>query len=91
MNKTELIHAVAVKSGISKTDASKAVDALIDTVSSTLQQNGNIIIFGFGTFKVTKRSARTGRNPRTGQELKIPAKKSATFTASKALKTLLNQ
>lgn len=85
MNKTELISAIAEKAGITKTDAAKAVNAYVDTVKEQLAKDESVAIVGFGTFSTTKRPARTGRNPRTGETIKIAAKKSAKFKAGKGL------
>ena len=90
MNKTELIAAVADKAGLTKVDASKALDAITDSITSALKTGDTVTLIGFGTFKVTARAARTGRNPRTGEELKIAARKAPAFTAGKALKDAVN-
>ncbi|AKO93405.1 MULTISPECIES: HU family DNA-binding protein [Priestia] len=86
MNKTDLINAVAEKAELSKKDATKALDALFDTISSTLSKEEKIQLIGFGTFEVRERSARTGRNPQTGEEIQIPASKVPAFKAGKELK-----
>ena len=86
MNKTELIASVAEKSGISKKDAEKAVAAVIDTIVETVAAGDKIQIVGFGTFEVRERAAKEGRNPRTGETLKIEASKVPAFKAGKALK-----
>jgi DNA-binding protein HU-beta len=85
MNKAELVDAIARKAELTKGDAKKALDAFTATVAETLQQGDKIALVGFGTFSVAERSARTGRNPRTGGELKIPAKKVAKFKPSNEL------
>ena len=90
MNKTELIAAVAEKAEISKKDAEKAVKAFTDVVSEELVNGGKIQLVGFGTFEVSERSARTGRNPQTGAEMKIAASKAPKFKAGKALKDSIN-
>ena len=90
MNKTELIAAVADKAGLTKVDASKALDAITDSITSALKTGDTVTLIGFGTFKVTARAARTGRNPRTGEELSIAARKAPAFTAGKALKDAVN-
>ena len=85
-NKTDVVSAVAQKAGITKKQAGSAVDAFIGTVVDTLKAGGKVTIPGFGTFSVGRRAARTGRNPRTGKEIKIPAKKTAKFSAGKQLR-----
>lgn len=91
MNKTDLVAAIAEKSGLSKKDAEKFVNAFTETVKDTLKKGDKIQLIGFGTFDVTKRAARTGRNPQTGAEIKIPASIAPKFTAGKALKEALNK
>jgi DNA-binding protein HU-beta len=86
MTKAELIDKIASGAGISKADASKALDATIDSVRVALKKGQKVTLVGFGTFSVSKRKARKGRNPRTGAEIKIPATKSPKFTAGKTLK-----
>lgn len=86
MNKTELVEAVAASADISKAAANKAVDAFVDSVTTTLAKGDKVTLIGFGTFEVRERSARTGRNPRTGEEIKIAASKIPAFKAGKALK-----
>jgi len=90
MNKTELIEAVAKEANISKADAGKAVNALTAAVTGALKKDDSVTLIGFGTFKVSKRAARTGRNPQTGKEIKIAARKSPGFSAGKALKEAVN-
>jgi DNA-binding protein HU-beta len=90
MNKTELIAAVAEKSGLTRKDAEKAVKAFTDVVSEELKNGGKIQIVGFGTFEVSERAAREGRNPQTGESMTIKASKSPKFKAGKALKDSLN-
>ena len=90
MNKTELIAAVADKAELSKKDAEKAVKAVIDSISEELKAGGKVQIVGFGTFEVSKREAREGRNPQTGTTMQIKASKSPKFKAGKALKDSLN-
>ena len=90
MNKTELIAAVAEKAEISKKDAEKAVKAFTDVVSEELVNGGKIQLVGFGTFEVSKRAAREGRNPQTGKTMKIEACKAPRFKAGKALKDAVN-
>lgn len=89
MNKTELIAAIAEKSGLSKVDAGSALDAMLTTVGEQLANNGSVSLIGFGTFKVTERAARNGRNPKTGETITIPASKTASFKAGSQLKQAL--
>ena len=86
MNKTELIAAVAEKSGVSKKDAERVVNAAFDTIAQTLRNDEKVQISGFGIFEVKAREARVGRNPRTKEEIQIPATRLPAFKASKALK-----
>ena len=90
VNKNELISSIANETGLTKTDCSKAVDAFIASVTSALKAGDEVRLVGFGTFAVSKRSATTGRNPRTGAEIKIPARKQAKFKAGKALQDSVN-
>lgn len=90
MNKTELIAAIADHAGLTKVDAAKALDATTDAITSALKKGDSVTLVGFGTFKVNARAARTGRNPRTGAELKIAARKAPAFTAGKTLKDAVN-
>lgn len=90
MNKTELIDAIAKEANLSKADAGKALNALTSSVTAALKKGDSVTLIGFGTFKVTKRAARTGRNPQTGKEIKIAARKAPCFTAGKALKDAVN-
>ena len=90
MNKTELIAAVAEKAEISKKDAEKAVKAFTDVVSEELVNGGKIQLVGFGTFEVSERAAREGRNPQTGKTMTIAACKAPKFKAGKALKDAIN-
>ncbi len=89
MNKSELIDHIATKAEISKAAAGRALEALIGGVKTTLKKNGSVTITGFGTFTVTKRAARTGRNPRTGATIKIKAAKVPKFRPGKGLKDAL--
>lgn len=82
MNKVELIDALAEKAGMTKVDARKAIDALLDVAKNELKQGGKIALVGFGTLGVTKREARQGRNPRTGKAIKIAAKNIVKFKAA---------
>ena len=90
MNKAELIDAVANGADISKADATRAVEAVINQITSTLQSGDQVALVGFGTFAVKDRAARTGRNPRTGEAIDIPASKVPGFKAGKALKDAVN-
>ena len=90
MNKTELIAAVAENAGLSKKDAEKAVKAFTDTVTEELKTGGKVQIVGFGTFEVSERAAREGRNPHTGEAMPIAASKAPKFKAGKALKDAIN-
>lgn len=89
MNKMELVEAVAKKTGLSKKDAADSVGAVLDSISQALKKDGNVTLVGFGTFKVSKRKARTGRNPRTGREIKIAAKKVPVFKPGATLKKMV--
>ncbi|MBD1378619.1 non-specific DNA-binding protein Hbs [Metabacillus arenae] len=86
MNKTELINAVAEASELSKKDATKAVDAVFDTILDALKDGDKVQLIGFGNFEVRERAARKGRNPQTGEEIEIPASKVPAFKPGKALK-----
>ena len=90
MNKTELVAAIAEKAELSKKDAEKAVKAFTDVVSEELVNGGKIQLVGFGTFEVSERAAREGRNPQSGEVMKIAASKAPKFKAGKALKDLVN-
>ena len=90
MNKQELIDRVASQTSISKDDATSAVEAIFDNIASTLRDGGNVRIIGFGNFGVAHRKASTGRNPRTGQPMYIPASNVPKFKAGKALKDAVN-
>ena len=90
MNKSELLAAMAAKSGLSRADAGKALTAFCDVVGETLEQGGEVQITGFGSFGVSERAARTGRNPQIGATLRIAASKSPKFKAGKALKDTVN-
>jgi len=89
MNKSELIEHIARQADISKAAATRALDAVVGGVKSTLKKSGSVTIVGFGTFAVTKRAARTGRNPRTGTAIKIKAAKVPKFRPGKALRDAL--
>ena len=90
MNRMELVAAIAEKSELSKKDAEKALKAFTDVVAEQLKKGEQIQLVGFGTFKVSERAAREGRNPQTGETMQIKASKSPKFTAGKALKDALN-
>ena len=89
MNKTEFINAVAEKSGLSKVDAKKAVEAFVETVSSELKEGGKLALLGFGSFSVAEKSARKGVNPKTKQPIEIPARKSVKFKAGAELTEII--
>ena len=90
MNKTELVAAMADQAALSKKDAEKALKAFIEVVTEELKKGEKIQLVGFGTFEVSERAARTGRNPQTGKEMVIPASKAPKFKAGKALKDMIN-
>ena len=90
MNKGELIDSVAAATGTSRADATKAVDAVLASVTSTLSGGGSVSLVGFGTFSVKARAARMGRNPRTGEAIQIKASNVPGFKAGKALKEAVN-
>ena len=90
MNKDDLIAKVANSVGVSKTDAAKSVDAVFSNITSSLKGGNEVRLVGFGTFVVANRAATTGRNPRTGESIQIPAKKVPKFKAGKALKDTVN-
>lgn len=85
MNKAELIATLADEAGITKTQANTALDAFVDAVTKTLKKGDKVTLVGFGTFSVSKRAARNGRNPQTGEVIKIKARKVARFKAGKEL------
>ncbi|MEN8210069.1 MAG: HU family DNA-binding protein [Thermodesulfobacteriota bacterium] len=91
MNKTELISKVAEKTGLTKTDSTKALNGIIDTISKTLARGEKVTLIGFGTFGANNLAARKGRNPQTGKEINIPARKKPAFKAGKQLKELVNK
>jgi DNA-binding protein HU-beta len=90
MNKAELIEAIAGAAGLSKSQADTALNATINAIKSELGKGGNVSLIGFGSFTVSKRSARTGRNPFTGATIKIAARKVAKFSAGADLKSVVN-
>ena len=91
MNKTELVAAVAELTGVSKKDSEKAVSAVFEAITKALVAGDKVSLVGFGAFEVKERPARIGRNPRTKTEIKIPASRSASFKAGKALKDAVNK
>ncbi|HXH00569.1 MAG TPA: HU family DNA-binding protein [Xanthomonadaceae bacterium] len=90
MNKAEFIDGVADSAELTRAEAARAVDAMVSTISRALKKGDTITLVGFGTFSVRKRAARTGRNPRTGESIKIKASKNPAFKAGKALKDAVN-
>ncbi len=90
MNKSELIAAMAAKTGETKKDAEIALDAMIAAITASLKRGDKVQLVGFGSFEVKKRAARKGRNPQTKEEIKIPASKAPVFKAGKALKDVVN-
>ena len=91
MNKTELVAAMAEQAGLTKKDAEKALAAFTDAVTKELKKGGKVQLVGFGTFEVSARAAREGRNPQTGATMKIAATKAPKFKAGKALKDEVNK
>ncbi len=90
MNKAELIDAVASTADISKADATRAVDAVVDNITESLRKGDSVTLVGFGTFEVRERAARSGRNPQTGEAIQIKASKAPAFKAGKAFKDAVN-
>ena len=90
MTKPELIYVIAEKAGLSKADASKALSATLESVTDALKAGEKVALIGFGTFSVSLRAARTGKNPQTGEALAIPASKAAKFKAGQKLKDAVN-
>ncbi|MBM09134.1 MAG: DNA-binding protein HU [Magnetovibrio sp.] len=90
MNKNDLVASVAGSSGLSKADSAKAVDSVFDSITSALRSGSEVRLVGFGTFSVANRAATTGRNPRTGEPIHIPASKQPKFKAGKGLKSAVN-
>lgn len=90
MNKADIVASIADQAELSKADAGRALDALIEVVKKSLKKGDSVSLVGFGTFAVRKRAARTGRNPRTGATIKIKASKIPAFKAGKALKDAIN-
>lgn len=89
MNKPELVNAIAEKTGLNKKDSERAVNALVESISEALAKGDKVSLVGFGTFEVRTRQARTGRNPRTGQTLTIPAAKVPAFKPGKQLRDMV--
>ncbi len=90
MNKAELIEKVAVAAELNKASATRAVEAVLESIATTLKNGEQVTLSGFGNFSVTTRAARTGRNPRTGESIAIPASKNPKFKAGKGLKDAVN-
>jgi DNA-binding protein HU-beta len=90
VNKSDLVDAIAISADISKASAGRALDATVESIKKALKKGDTVSLVGFGTFKVGKRAARTGRNPRTGETIKIKAAKVPKFTAGKGLKDAVN-
>ncbi len=90
MKKVELVEAVATNAGLTKSDALKAIDATFEAITGALKKGDKITLIGFGTFGVSERKARTGRNPQTGATVNIPARKAVTFKAGTQLKQTIN-
>ncbi len=90
MKKVELVEAVAKNAGLTKADATRAIDATFDAITGALKKGDKLTLIGFGTFGVSRREARTGRNPQTGAEVKIPARNAVTFKAGTQLKNEIN-
>ena len=90
MNKNELVDAVSERTGLAKSDAARAVEAVLGAITETLQKGDQVALSGFGAFVAKTRAARSGRNPRTGAAIEIPASRAPTFKAGKALKDAIN-
>jgi DNA-binding protein HU-beta len=90
VNKTELVEAIAASADLPKAAAGRALDAVVDAITSALKNNDQVVLVGFGTFAVKERAARTGRNPQTGNPIEIAAAKIPTFKPGKALKDAVN-
>ena len=90
MKKAELVEAIAEKAGLTKADATRALEATFEVITKALKKGEKVPVAGFGTFNVSKRKAREGRNPQTGATVKIPARKAVTFKAGTALKETVN-
>jgi DNA-binding protein HU-beta len=90
MNKSELVAKVAAEAGVTQADANRVLDAITNTIGNTLKSGDNVALVGFGTFQVTKKAARTGRNPSTGATIQIAARNAPVFKAGKTLKDKVN-
>jgi DNA-binding protein HU-beta len=90
VNKNDLVGVVSTKTGLSRSDATKAVDGVFDAITGSLKKGDEVRLVGFGTFIVARRAASEGRNPRTGEKIKIPASKQPKFRAGKGLKDAIN-
>lgn len=90
MKKVELVEAVATKTGLTKSDSSKALDAVFEVITEALVKGDKVPLVGFGTFDISERAAREGRNPRTGEKVEIAARKAVVFKAGSALKDAVN-
>ena len=90
MNKADVVAALADQAGLSKSDAARALDSFIDIVTAALKKGETVSLVGFGSFDARQRAARTGRNPRTGETIEIPASRNPAFKAGKALKDAVN-
>jgi len=90
VNKNDLIAAVAASTNLSKTDTANAIDSMLKVIAKSLKKKEKVLLVGFGTFQVSKRKAAEGRNPQTGEKIKIPASNVPRFKASKALKDAIN-
>jgi len=90
MNKSELVAKVAAEAGVTQADANRVLDAITNTIGNTLKSGDNVALVGFGTFQVTKKAARTGRNPSTGAAIQIAARNAPVFKAGKTLKDKVN-
>ncbi len=91
MKKVELVEAVAAKTGLTKADATRSIDAVFEVITGALVKGDKVPLVGFGTFNVSKRAAREGRNPQTGATVKIAARKAVSFKAGSALKEAVNK
>lgn len=90
MNKSELVAKVAAEAGVTQADANRVLDAITNTIANTLKDGGNVALVGFGTFQVTAKAARSGRNPATGATIQIAARNAPSFKAGKTLKDKVN-
>ena len=90
MNKVEMVNAISIKADCTKKDAAKYLDAVVETITETLAKGEKISLVGFGSFEVVDREARTGRNPKTGETIEIPASKAPKFKAGSKLKEIVN-